>query len=179
MATQSSILSGKSYGQKSLAGYILWDCKRRNDLMTKPPHRTAWVARGWGLAGWEKQQDIGQLYKFLVITSEELRYSLVIIINNTIFFFLKFTKILHVKHAHQISKLIRRLCKVMAVLITLAVVIISQLNIYQFASLYPLTYTILFIYYNPIKLGGKRISVMLHIFHLGLHICTYFSSSRS
>ena len=30
-------------------------------------------------------------------------YSLVIIINNTIFF-LKFAKRLHVKHAHQISK---------------------------------------------------------------------------
>ena len=36
MATHSSILAGKSHGQKSLAGYSSWGCKRvRHDLVTK------------------------------------------------------------------------------------------------------------------------------------------------
>ena len=36
MATHSSILAWKSHGQRSLAGYSSWDCKRvGHDLMTK------------------------------------------------------------------------------------------------------------------------------------------------
>ena len=36
MATHSSILLGKSHGQRSLAGYSLWSCKRvRHNLVTK------------------------------------------------------------------------------------------------------------------------------------------------
>ena len=29
--------SRKSHGQRSLAGYILWGCRVRNDLVTTPP----------------------------------------------------------------------------------------------------------------------------------------------
>ena len=37
MATHSSTLApGESHGQRSMAGYMSWDCKRvRHDLMTK------------------------------------------------------------------------------------------------------------------------------------------------
>ena len=36
MAIHSSILAGKSHGQRSLAGYHLWDLKRvRHNLVTK------------------------------------------------------------------------------------------------------------------------------------------------
>lgn len=66
----------------------------------------------------------------------------------------------------------------MAMLITLAVVIISQLNIYQFASLYPLTYTILFIYYNPIKTRRKRISVMLHVSSRLTYMYIFFKQQK-
>ena len=38
MTTPSSILPGKSHGQRSLVGYNPWGCKRvGHDLATKPP----------------------------------------------------------------------------------------------------------------------------------------------
>ena len=42
MATHSSILAGKSHGQRSLAGYSPWGCKRvGHDLATKQQQVTS------------------------------------------------------------------------------------------------------------------------------------------
>ena len=35
MATHSSILPGKSHGQRSLAGYSPWSCRLRHNLVTE------------------------------------------------------------------------------------------------------------------------------------------------
>jgi len=52
MATHSSILAGESHGQRSLAGYSPWGCKRiRQEWVTKQQQKSRgwWNGLGWCL----------------------------------------------------------------------------------------------------------------------------------